>query len=41
VGAAGPIAFDRYNNSSGGFEIVRSDGAVAKKYTADDVRAAE
>jgi branched-chain amino acid transport system substrate-binding protein len=38
VGASGPIAFDRYNNSPGGFEIVKSDGTTVKTYTAHDLQ---
>lgn len=34
VGATGPIAFDRYQNSPGGFEVIRADGSVITTYTA-------
>jgi ABC-type branched-subunit amino acid transport system substrate-binding protein len=33
VGATGPVALDRYNNSPGGFEIVSASGAALGVYT--------
>lgn len=34
IGATGPIVFDQYQNSPGGFEVVRANGAVITTYTA-------
>lgn len=34
VGATGPIVFDQYQNSPGGFEVIRADGTVITTYTA-------
>lgn len=33
VGATGPIAFDQYQNSPGGFEVVKADGTLLKTYS--------
>jgi branched-chain amino acid transport system substrate-binding protein len=41
IGAAGPVTFDRYQNSPGQFEIVNAAGATLKTYTAADLQAAK
>jgi branched-chain amino acid transport system substrate-binding protein len=42
VGAVGHVTFDRYNNSPGSYEIVKSDGTTAiRTYTASQVEAAK
>jgi len=33
VGAVGPIVFDRFHNSPGGFEIVKADGTAVTTFT--------
>jgi ABC-type branched-subunit amino acid transport system substrate-binding protein len=41
VGATGPITFDQYQNSPGGFEVIKSDATTVKTYTAADLQSAK
>jgi branched-chain amino acid transport system substrate-binding protein len=41
VGATGPVTFDKFQNSPGGFEVMKSNATAVKTYTAADLQSAK